>query len=219
MTAFEDGNNRVVQSLETVRDVIDSVYDKVEDDWYRTVLTDVSEIAFYLGHVLTMMNSLSYPIWPGKYRPILDEAIRYLGDGQRSRAELKDWMVSRHIPPEEFPEVFDCIDSHPNVVRRKDTYLLGNGAEPNPYIDIPTGSFDRDRVIRFINQCAEERGISIGYVFVNNPFGDPVDIQLEDAEGLTIKDVKSLRDELEREFGCDVALSIRQDDEDVLSVV
>ncbi len=219
MTVFEDGNNRVVQSLETVRDVIDSVYDRVEDDWYRTVLTDVSEIAFYLGHVLTMMNSLSYPIWPGKYRPILDEAMKYLEGGQRSRAELRDWMVSRHIPWEELPEVFDCIGSHPNIVRRGYAYSLKDGADPNPYVDAETGHHDRDKVIAFVNQCAERLGIRIGYVFVDNPFGDPVDIQLEDAEGLTMKDVKGLRDELEREFGCDVSLSILQDGEDVLSVI
>ncbi len=219
MTAFEDGNDRVVQSLKTVRDVIDSVYDKVEDEWYQTVLTDVSEIAFYLGHVLTMMNSLSYPIWPGKYRPILDEVMRYLEGGQRSRAELRDWMVSRHIPWEELPEIFDCMDSHPDIVRRGNAYHLKDDMDPNPYIDAETGHFDRDRVIGFVNQCTERLGIRVYYVFVDNPFSDPVDIRLENAEGMTIKDVKRLHDELKVEFGCDVSLSILQDGEDVLSIV
>ena len=207
----EEANNEIIAALDTARVVVFHEYDEIDDEWYRSFMTDLGEMLFYLRSMVRDLNDLRYPVHPGKFGPLLADIKKELEKGTMLCQDIGGYLECRDVPDDDIRQFLRMLEKDPDVERTRDGFRLSKGTKDrNAYLD-DDGMYREGMVRDAAERMARELNLEIGYVFCNNPFGSRVEVQLKCDESSRICDMMELRNRLEKELGTLVGMSVEHD--------
>jgi len=208
--AAEESNTRIRNLIEATRDAVGQGSDRVDDDWYRQVMSDMAEVLFYLGAIV---DDLSYPVYPGKYAPILDAMKNKISDGPMDRGSIRMIAESMHVPAAEADSVVEMLKNGQDIVCRDGKIaIISEDDSGNEYRDC-RGRYDDARVKELVLELADGFEVGIESILCYNPFRDKVEVRVSVDATTKLCDVIQFKRRLEDELGTWVTVYADDGDE------
>ena len=191
--AAEESNKKIMNLIDATRIVLDYGCQKVDDEWYKRVMFDLAEVLFYLGSLVGDLNYLTYPVYPGKYTPIMNVIKEKLLKELMTEDDIKNLAVSMNVPVGEVNDLIELIHNDEGFYNRNRDCRK---------------QYDEGVVRDLVQKIAKEHGVSIERTLCNNPYGKKVEVKINNDETTRICDAIRFKKKLESELQTEVTVYI-----------